>query len=129
VPQDFLLFPHLTVMKNLGYSGASDEEVRKMAEHLFLTDLLSRRPRRLSGGERQRVALGRALLSRPRLLLLDEPFSSLDRPLRGRVAAVVRRHARGRGTSVVLVSHDEEDATAVAEEHWSLSQGRLERVR
>ena len=128
VPQDFRLFPHLPVRKNLGYSGAPSENVQEMAELLFLDHLLDRRPRRLSGGERQRVALGRALLSGPRLLLLDEPFSSLDRPLRARVGTVVIRYAQERGTPLVLVSHDEADASAIADEHWRLSQGVLEKV-
>jgi molybdate transport system ATP-binding protein len=128
VPQDFLLFPHLTVQRNLGYSGATPEEVRDMAGRLMLEHLLDGRPRRLSGGERQRVALGRALLARPRLLLLDEPFSALDRPLRVRVGEVVRSFALDRKIPLVLVSHDEVDAAALAEEQWKLSQGRLEKV-
>ena len=96
-----------------------------MAESLFLTDLLDRRPRFLSGGERQRVALGRALLSAPRMLLLDEPFSALDRPLRGQIAAMVRSFARDRGTPIVLVSHDEHDAELLADERWVLVAGSL----
>jgi molybdate transport system ATP-binding protein len=128
VPQDHLLFPHLRVRENLAYGGADPVEVEEVAGRLMVDHLLERRPRRLSGGEQQRVALGRALLRRPRVLLLDEPFSALDRPLRGRVGEEIRRYAQEREIPVLLVSHDEADAAALAQEHWLLSQGRLERV-
>ena len=128
VPQDYLLFPHLRVQENLGYGGATAGEIREVAELLMVENLLDRRPRRLSGGEQQRVALGRALLAHPKLLLLDEPFSALDRPLRNRVASALRGYIREKNISLVLVSHDEADAVAVAQEHWLLSSGRLERV-
>ena len=125
VPQDALLFPHLSLRENLAYAGAGQSEVESMAESLFLSGLLDRRPRFLSGGERQRVALGRALLSAPRVLLLDEPFSALDRPLRSEIAAMVRTFARDSGTPIVLVSHDEHDAELLADERWVLVAGRL----
>ena len=125
VPQDALLFPHLSLRENLAYAGAGQSEVERMAESLFLSDLLDRRPRFLSGGERQRVALGRALLSVPRMLLLDEPFSALDRPLRSEIAAMVRAFARDSGTPIVLVSHDEHDAELLADERWVLVAGSL----
>ena len=125
VPQDALLFPHLSLRENLAYAGAGQSEVERMAESLLLSDLLDRRPRFLSGGERQRVALGRALLSAPRMLLLDEPFSALDRPLRGEIAAMVRTFARDNATPIVLVSHDEHDAALLADERWVLVAGRL----
>jgi molybdate transport system ATP-binding protein len=125
VPQDALLFPHLSLRENLAYAGTGQSEVERMAESLFLTDLLDRRPRFLSGGERQRVALGRALLSAPRMLLLDEPFSALDRPLRGEIAAMVRAFARDSGMPIVLVSHDEHDAELLADERWVLVAGSL----
>jgi len=128
VPQDILLFPHLTVRENLGYAGAAVTEIDEIAALLQVEPLLDRRPRRLSGGERQRVALGRALLSRPRLFLLDEPFSALDRPLRAQVSATVKELARARGIPLVLVSHDEEDARALAGERWHLANGRLART-
>ena len=82
----------------------------------------------MSGGERQRVALGRALLSDPGILLLDEPFSALDRPLRSQVVARLRDFIRTRNLLLLLVSHDEADAVALAQEHWLLSEGKLERV-
>lgn len=125
VPQDALLFPHLSVRDNLGYSGAPGAAVEEMAGLLSVAQLLDRRPRRLSGGEQQRVALGRALLADPDLLLLDEPFSALDRPLRAQVAERVHTFCRERGVPLVLVSHDEDDARALCRERWQVSDGRL----
>ena len=128
VPQEYLLFPHLRVRENLSFAGASSQDVVAVGELLMVDHLLDRRPKSLSGGEQQRVALGRALLAQPRLLLLDEPFSALDRPLRNQVAARLREYVRERGLLLLLVSHDEGDAVALAQEHWLLSEGRLERV-
>ena len=128
VPQDALLFPHLNVSENLAYSGAPRTRVQEMARLLSVDALLDRRPRRLSGGEQQRVALGRALLSEPGLLLLDEPFSALDRPLRAQVAERVRTFCSEREVPVLLVSHDERDAQALAEEQWLVEDGRLQRL-
>ena len=127
VPQDVLLFPHLSVRENLGYAGAPPADIEETADLLQVGELLDRRPRRLSGGERQRVALGRALLSRPQLFLLDEPFSALDRALRDQVSTTVREAARARGIPLVLVSHDDADAAALAEERWHLVEGMLSR--
>ena len=127
VPQDDLLFPHLSVSENLGYAGASESAIQEMARRLSVDHLSSRRPRYLSGGERQRVALGRALLASPRLLLLDEPFSALDRALRREVVEQVSSLARDRGIPLLLVSHDETDADLMADERWILSGGVLEK--
>ncbi len=127
VPQEVLLFPHLSVAQNLAYAGAEAVSVEETAALLQVEHLLDRRPRRLSGGERQRVALGRALLSSPRLLLLDEPFSALDRPLRAQLTRTVRELAEARGIGLVLVSHDEADANALAGERWHLAYGALTR--
>jgi ABC-type molybdate transport system ATPase subunit len=128
VPQEYLLFPHLRVRENLGFGGATPEAVQEVGELLMVDHLLDRRPRVLSGGEQQRVALGRALLADPEILLLDEPFSALDRPLRSHVVSQLREHVRERSLLLLLVSHDESDAVALAQEHWLLSEGQLERV-
>lgn len=127
VPQDALLFPHLDVERNLAYGGGTPDEVREVSNLLEVSDLLDRRPRNLSGGERQRVALGRALLARPRLLLLDEPLAALDRPLRLETARRLRDRVRAAGMPLVLVSHDEEDAAVLARERWHMAEGTLRR--
>ena len=126
VPQESALFPHLNVRKNLTYGGA--EGADEIAELLGLSPLLDRAPRNLSGGERQRVALGRAMLSRPAVLLLDEPFSALDRPLRARISAALSRWCAARAVPAVLVTHDEHDLDAFTAERWSLEQGALTRA-
>jgi molybdate transport system ATP-binding protein len=123
VPQDALLFPHLSVRENLGYAGRRD--VAELADWLGVGALLDRMPRHLSGGERQRVALGRALAASPRLLLLDEPFSALDRPLRARLGAELR--GRAGETPMVTVTHDEADVAALAEEVWEVGEAGLRR--
>lgn len=125
VPQDSALFPHLSVGENLVYGGA--EGLVEVASLLSVEALLDRAPRHLSGGERQRVALGRALLSRPRLLLLDEPFAALDRPLRARLAGAVARWCAARGIKVVLVTHDEHDLDAFEADRWGFDGAVLRR--
>jgi molybdate transport system ATP-binding protein len=127
VPQDGCLFPHLSVRGNLAYAGAPDADVRALADRLGIGALLDRRPRNLSGGERQRVALGRALLSRPRLLLLDEPFAALDDDLRARLADDLASIGRERSLPVVVVSHHAADVEALAEERWTIADGALVR--
>jgi molybdate transport system ATP-binding protein len=124
VPQDAALFPHRSVAENLGWTGADTVEV---AGALGLTPLLDRPPRNLSGGERQRVALGRGLLAARTLVLLDEPFSALDRDRRREVAGWVDRWCAARELLVVLVSHDDADVSALADEVWELHPGGLRR--
>ncbi|MDP2307422.1 MAG: ATP-binding cassette domain-containing protein [Pseudomonadota bacterium] len=122
VPQDGVLFPHLSVRENLAYAARAP--VEPVAELLGVAHLYDRRPRHLSGGERQRVALGRALCAAPRLLLLDEPFSALDRPLRARLAADVAGWARTHALSILLVTHDERDLSAFEAEVWEIEGER-----
>lgn len=123
VPQDGLLFPHLTVRENLAY--AAQEDVVAVAGLLGVAPLLDRSPRHLSGGERQRVALGRALASAPRLLLLDEPFAALDRALRARLAEDVAAWCQQRRLPVVLVTHDESDLVPFVAERWVYEEAGL----
>lgn len=128
VPQDALLFPHLDVRANLVYGrprNAAGPSLEGVAQVLEIEHLLKRRPRHLSGGERQRVALGRALLSAPKLLLLDEPFSALDRPIRRRLTQTLQELRTEFPVPLVLVSHDPEDVRELADETWTLRDGRL----
>ncbi len=127
VPQDGVLFPHLSVEENLTYAGR--DGIDAIVDLLAIRPLLGRAPRNLSGGERQRVALGRALLSRPRLLLLDEPFSALDRPLRARLSHEVATWCEERALPVVLVSHDEADLRTFGATAWAFGETGLFPVR
>lgn len=131
--QDGQLFGHLTVARNVGYAlrlrrVPPAESQRRVAELLALVGLTGygdRLPASLSGGERQRVALARALAVRPRLLLLDEPLSSLDASLRQRLAAELREILTVAGTTALLVTHDHEEAFAVADRLAVMRAGRL----
>jgi molybdate transport system ATP-binding protein len=123
VPQEATLFPHASVEQNLRWSGAHGDEARALAPRLGLEALLSRRPRHLSGGERQRVALGRALLARPRLLLLDEPFSALDPERRDQVIAALADWLDAAQARLVLVSHERSDLERLCQELWVVREG------
>lgn len=123
VPQDAILFPHLDVRANLGFARNAKDNLEWIAELLEIAPLLDRLPRNLSGGERSRVALGRALLSNPRLLLLDEPFNALDKALRARIGHRVFRLCREWGLPVMLVSHDSGEFASFTDEVWDLGTG------
>lgn len=123
VPQDSVLFPHLSVRQNLGYAARLD--LAPIAELLGITKLLDRYPRNLSGGERQRVSLGRAMAAAPRLLLLDEPFAALDRPLRAQLGEALSGWAAAHGAALLVVSHDPHDVAALANEVWELRNAHL----
>lgn len=131
--QDGQLFDHLTVARNVGYAlrlrGASRRAVRAEVDDLLglvgLGGYAGRLPRTLSGGERQRVALARSLAGSPRLLLLDEPLSALDAGLRVRLAADLRRILTEAGTTALLVTHDQDEAFAVADRLAVMRAGRI----
>lgn len=129
--QDLALFPHLSVVDNLafGLRGWKRSERRARVNELLrlvgLADLAQRYPHQLSGGQQQRVALARALAPRPRLLLLDEPFSSLDVTLREDLAREVRGILLREGIGGLLVSHDQFEAFAFADQIGVLREGRL----
>src|SRR5574341_1298966 len=116
--QEYALFPHLTAAKNIafGLSGDSRERVKALAALTGITQFLDKYPHELSGGQQQRVALARALAPRPELLLLDEPFSSLDTDLRERLSLELRDIIKASGATAVLVTHDQQEAFAIADE-------------
>ncbi|GAB6386729.1 ABC transporter ATP-binding protein [Stutzerimonas marianensis] len=128
--QDYALFPHLTVAENVAFGIRKQPDyertVRDMLELVHLTPLGKRYPHELSGGQQQRVALARALAPEPELLLLDEPFSNLDGDLRRRLSHEVREILKARGTSAILVTHDQEEAFAVSDQVGVFKDGRLE---
>lgn len=126
VPQDQLLFPHLDVEANLRFGAGRDEALlRRVLEVLEIGELRARDVATLSGGERQRVALGRALCARPRLLLLDEPFGALDKPLRRRILPYLMRVRDEFETPLVLVSHDATEIAVACDEVLVLRAGRI----
>jgi molybdate transport system ATP-binding protein len=128
VPQDSILFPHVDVRANLGWTAPDPAALDHVARVLEIDGLLGRRPRNLSGGERQRVALGRAILARPKLLLLDEPFAAVDKRLRGRLVDELGQLSREADLPFILVSHDDTDVAALADAVWRVADGRLEKV-
>jgi iron(III) transport system ATP-binding protein len=127
VPQDGALFPHLRVAANVGFGlpRSSRKKVGALLEAVGLSGLERRYPHQLSGGQQQRVALARALAIEPEVVLLDEPFSSLDAAMRASVRQEVAQILRGRGTTTVLVTHDQDEALSMAERVAVLRGGRI----
>jgi putative spermidine/putrescine transport system ATP-binding protein len=134
--QNYALFPHMSVFDNIAFPlrmrGISREETRKRTlGSLALVRLEgydSRYPRELSGGQQQRVALARASVYRPPLMLMDEPLSALDRKLRGEMQIEIRRLHRDLGTSMVSVTHDQEEALALSDRIVLMNEGRVEQI-
>lgn len=134
--QSHALFPHLTAFENIGLGlrlrGVAKAEIGRrveaMAQMLGITPCLSRKPAELSGGERQRVALGRALVRQPGLLLLDEPFANLDLPLRRELRRELLRLHRELNLTTVLVTHDQAEALALGQRVGVMRDGHLEQV-
>jgi len=131
VPQEGGLFPHLTVAGNIGFGlprrqRRDSARVRELLTLVGLdADLATRSPHQLSGGQQQRVALARALAPAPSLVLLDEPFSSLDAALREETRAAVSRALTASGATTVLVTHDQAEALSMADQVAVLRSGRL----
>ena len=134
--QSYALFGHMSVEKNIAYGleaeGLDRTEVRtrvgEVMETIGLGKWAKRRPAQLSGGQRQRVALARALVKRPRLLLLDEPLSALDRQVRGEMQQELKRLQHEVGLTFVVVTHDQEEAMSMADRVAVLNDGRLEQL-
>jgi iron(III) transport system ATP-binding protein len=130
--QDYALFPHLDVMRNVAFGlgkaapAERDKRTRRMLELVGLADAGGAYPHELSGGQQQRVALARALAPEPELLLLDEPFSNLDVDLRERLSVEVRAILKDAGITAILVTHDQHEAFAIADEVGVMTEGRIE---
>jgi iron(III) transport system ATP-binding protein len=130
--QDYALFPHLTVVGNVGFGfgrhpdAAARERIAAMLSLVGLAGQGGAYPHELSGGQQQRVALARALAPEPDLLLLDEPFSNLDVDLRERLSIDVRDILKRAGTTTILVTHDQHEAFALADEIGIMHEGRIE---
>src|ERR1700689_1674042 len=129
VPQEGSLFPHLTVAANVGFGLPPRQRLGQRTADLLaavgLADLGKRYPHELSGGQQQRVALARALAIEPAVVLLDEPFASLDAHLRASIRADVQQIFRRAGTTAVLVTHDQDEALSTADRVAALRDGKI----
>lgn len=129
--QDYALFPHLTVASNIAFGLHRIHHIEcalrvtEMLQTVSLADVANNYPHELSGGQQQRVALARALAPRPDLLLLDEPFSNLDVNLRERLSLEVRDILKSQGTTAILVTHDQNEAFAIADEVGVMHHGEI----
>ncbi|MEO1091485.1 MAG: ABC transporter ATP-binding protein [Pseudomonadota bacterium] len=134
--QSYALYPHMTVAKNIrfplrfrGVQGADAERrVREAAALVRVDDLLERMPGQLSGGQQQRVALARALVKEPQLLLLDEPLSNLDATLRLAMRSEIKTLQRKLGVTTVLVTHDQIEATTMADRIICMAKGTIQQI-
>lgn len=130
--QDYALFPHLSVEKNIGFglralsSAQKSQRVNEMIDLVDLAQEAKKFPHEISGGQRQRVALARALAPRPKLLLLDEPFSNLDVELREKLGLEVRALLRQLSTPALLVTHDQYEAFSIADKIGVMNHGKIE---
>lgn len=134
--QSYALFPHMSVAKNIAYGleaeklsrGEIKTRVAEAIDMIGLGHLADRRPAQLSGGQRQRVALARSIVKRPKLLLLDEPLSALDRQLRAGMQSELKRLQRETGMTFVIVTHDQEEAMSLADSVALLRDGQIEQL-
>ncbi|MBK6831394.1 MAG: ABC transporter ATP-binding protein [Flavobacteriales bacterium] len=132
--QGLALFPHLTVAQNVGFGlnkvvrSERDKRVAAELKSVGLEGLERRYPHQLSGGQQQRVAIARSLILRPRVLLMDEPFSDLDSATRAEVRAEVFRLLHDHGTAAIIVSHDKEDAYHLGDRIAVMDKGRIVRI-
>ena len=134
--QSYALYPHMSVRENitfpLRFKKVPETEARRrvdaIADLVQVHDLLDRRPAEMSGGQQQRVALARALVKEPQLLLLDEPLSNLDATLRLSMRTEIKRLQRRLEVTTILVTHDQVEATTMADRIVCMSQGRIEQV-
>jgi inositol-phosphate transport system ATP-binding protein len=134
--QSYALYPNMTVLENVMFplrfkkieAREAERRAREIAGLVHIDPLLDRRPSQLSGGQQQRVALARALVKRPHLLLLDEPLSNLDASLRLSMRTEIRRIQRELGVTTILVTHDQIEATTMADRIVVMNAGKVEQV-
>ena len=134
--QSYALYPHLKVYDNIAFGlrlrkepkAEIDARVREAAETLGLTEFLDRRPGALSGGQRQRVAMGRAIVRRPQVFLMDEPLSNLDAKLRVQMRAEISQLQDDLGVTTIYVTHDQVEAMTMGDRVAVMRKGRLQQV-
>ncbi|MDQ6978230.1 MAG: ATP-binding cassette domain-containing protein, partial [Ghiorsea sp.] len=123
-----VLLPWLDVAHNIQLGGIAQEDklwLTKVCEQLEISHLLKRNPTMLSTGEAQRVSLARAIYGKPRMLLLDEPFSAQAPNIRARLRQVLKAMQQTLAIPLLMISHDAEDAKALAQQHWRMREGKL----
>ncbi|MEN8190041.1 MAG: ABC transporter ATP-binding protein [Thermodesulfobacteriota bacterium] len=134
--QNYALWPHLTVQKNVAFGleerkvpkGEINDRVEEALDMVGLADLAGRHPSQLSGGQQQRIALARTIVTRPRLLLLDEPLSNLDANLRVQMRTDIRKLQRKLGLTTIFVTHDQEEANTISDRMAVLDMGIIQQV-
>ncbi|MBZ9977458.1 ABC transporter ATP-binding protein [Mesorhizobium sp. BR-1-1-10] len=134
--QSFSLYPHMSVYENIAFplratrksKSEIDQEVRSVAKTLQITDLLAKKPSALSGGDMQRVAIGRALVRRPKAMLMDEPIGALDAKLREEMRAEIKRLHIKQGSTTIYVTHDQIEAMSLADRIVIMHEGVLQQV-
>ena len=134
--QSYALYPNMSARENISFPlrfkklqrEDAEQRVQKIAALVQIEDLLDRKPSEMSGGQQQRVALARALVKEPQLLLLDEPLSNLDATLRLTMRGEIRRLQRSLGVTTILVTHDQIEATTMADRIICMSKGRIEQI-
>lgn len=134
--QSYALYPHMDAYRNIAFglrlpdasAEGVDQRVRRVAEKLQISNLLHRRPRELSGGQRQRVAIARAIVREPRVFLFDEPLSNLDAALRAQTRLEIARLHDELSSTMIYVTHDQQEAMTLADRIALLNKGRIEQV-
>lgn len=133
--QDIIMYPHMSVFDNIGYglkvqgeTETYEQKIREAAEMLDISEQLDKKPNDLSGGQQQRVALGRAIVRDPSLILFDEPMSDLDAKLKSQLRVRIQQLHRELGTTMIYVTHDQEEAMTMSDEIGVMNEGTLAQV-
>lgn len=129
--QDYALFPHMTVFENIAFCLKRNEDKSFVEELMEMTEISRHKnkyPHELSGGEKQRVALSRALCYKPKIMLLDEPFSNLDESLKDTLRKKIKNILNHYGITTIIVTHDREDAKIIGDTYYYMKEGRIENI-